>query len=33
MVSANRWGNGRYTATELKIIQEVVALTVFSGFG
>jgi len=32
MVPANRWGNGRYTATELKIIQEVVTLTVFSGF-
>lgn len=32
MVPANRWGHGRYTATDLKIIQEVVALTVFSGF-
>ncbi len=32
MVPANRWGSGRYTATELKIIQEVVTLTVFSGF-
>ena len=32
MVPANRWGNGRYTATELKIIQEVITLTVFSGF-
>lgn len=32
MVPANRWGHGRYTAIELKIIQEVVTLTVFSGF-
>ena len=32
MVPANRWGHGRYTATELKIIQEVITLTVFSGF-
>jgi len=32
MVPANRWGNGRYTATELKIIQEVITLAVFSGF-
>ena len=32
MVPANRWGNAVYTATELKIIQEVVTLTVFSGF-
>ena len=32
MVPANRWGNHIYTATELKIIQEVVTLTVFSGF-
>ena len=32
MVPANRWGNYPYTATELKIIQEVVTLTVFSAF-
>jgi uncharacterized protein len=32
MVPANRWGNAVYTTTQLKIIQEVVTLTVFSGF-
>lgn len=32
MVPANRWGNSFYSATQLKIIQEVVTLTVFSGF-
>ncbi|HTG44665.1 MAG TPA: DMT family protein [Verrucomicrobiae bacterium] len=32
MVPANRWGNSVYTATQLKIIQEVVTLTVFCGF-
>ncbi len=32
MVPANRWGNSVYSATELKIIQEVVTLSVFSGF-
>jgi len=32
MVPANRWGNTRFSAIELKIIQEVVTLTVFSGF-
>ena len=32
MVPANRWGHGVYTATELKIIQEVITLTVFSAF-
>jgi uncharacterized protein (DUF486 family) len=32
MVPANRWGNSYYSATELKIIQEVVTLTVFTGF-
>ena len=32
MVPANRWGHFNYTATELKIIQEVITLTVFSGF-
>lgn len=32
MVPANRWGNSLYSATELKILQEVVTLTVFTGF-
>lgn len=32
MVPANRWGSARFTTTELKIIQEVVTLTVFSAF-
>jgi uncharacterized protein (DUF486 family) len=32
MVPANRWGNFRYSAVELKIIQEVVTLSVFTGF-
>lgn len=32
MVPANRWGNSVYSASELKIIQEVVTLTVFSAF-
>ncbi|MCX6894468.1 MAG: DMT family protein [Verrucomicrobia bacterium] len=32
MVPANRWGNSVYSATQLKIIQEVVTLTVFGGF-
>jgi uncharacterized protein (DUF486 family) len=32
MVPANRWGNTRYSAIELKIIQEVITLSVFSGF-
>jgi uncharacterized protein (DUF486 family) len=32
MVPANRWGHYNYSATELKIIQEVVTLTVFAGF-
>lgn len=32
MVPANRWGNSHYSATQLKIIQEVITLTVFSGF-
>lgn len=31
-VPANRWGNAVYTATELKIIQEVITLVVFCGF-
>ena len=32
MVPANRWGNTNFSATELKIIQEVITLAVFSGF-
>ena len=32
MVPANRWGHSHFSATQLKIIQEVVTLTVFSGF-
>jgi len=32
MVPANRWGHARYSAIELKIIQEVITLAVFSGF-
>lgn len=32
MVPANRWGSQIYSATELKIIQEVITLVVFSGF-
>jgi uncharacterized protein (DUF486 family) len=32
MVPANRWGHAFYSATQLKIIQEVITLTVFSAF-
>jgi uncharacterized protein (DUF486 family) len=32
MVPANRWGNSVYSATQLKIIQEVITLVVFSAF-
>ena len=32
MVPANRWGNSFYSATQLKIIQEVITLTVFAAF-
>src|SRR5262245_42146723 len=32
MVPANRWGHGNFSATELKIIQEIVTLTVFAAF-
>jgi uncharacterized protein (DUF486 family) len=32
MVPANRWGHTHYSATQLKIIQEVVTLGVFSVF-
>lgn len=31
-VPANRWGNAVYSATQLKIMQEVITLVVFSGF-
>lgn len=31
-VPANRWGNSVYTATQLKIIQEVITLVVFVAF-
>src|SRR5688572_8373012 len=32
MVPANRWGSAVYSATQLKIMQEVITLTVFCGF-
>lgn len=32
MVPANRWGHTHFTATELKIMQEVITLVVFTGF-
>ena len=32
MVPANRWGNASFSATELKIMQEVITLVVFSVF-
>lgn len=32
MIPANRWGNSVYSATQLKIIQEVVTLCVFGVF-
>jgi len=32
MVPANRWGNAHFSATELKIIQEIITLVVFGGF-
>ena len=32
MVPANRWGNDNFTAIELKIMQEVITLVVFSAF-
>lgn len=31
-VPANRWGHGRFTAYQLKIIQEGITLAVFLGF-
>jgi len=32
MVPANRWGHTNFSAIQLKIIQEVITLSVFSGF-
>ena len=32
MVPANRWGSANFSTAELKIIQEVITLVVFSGF-
>ena len=32
MVPANRWGHTHYSAIQLKIIQEVITLLIFSGF-
>jgi len=32
MVPANRWGHSHYSAIQLKIIQEVITLSVFGGF-
>lgn len=31
-VPANRWGHGTWTAAQLKVLQEAISLTVFSGF-
>src|SRR5580765_1980285 len=31
-VPANRWGNSVYSATQLKVLQEIITLVVFSGF-
>ena len=31
-VPANRWGHGRFSAAQLKIMQEIITLAVFSGF-
>ncbi len=31
-VPANRWGSSHYSATQLKILQEIITLTVFCGF-
>ena len=31
-VPANRWGNSVYSATQLKILQEIITLVVFCGF-
>ncbi|MFM8471552.1 MAG: DMT family protein [Limisphaerales bacterium] len=32
MVPANRWGHGAYSATQLKIMQEVITILVFCAF-
>jgi uncharacterized protein (DUF486 family) len=32
MVPANRWGNARFTTAELKILQEVITIVVFTAF-
>ena len=32
MVPANRWGHGEYSASQLKIIQEVLTVIVFCAF-
>ena len=32
MVPANRWGNTKFTTAELKILQEVITIVVFTGF-
>ena len=32
MVPANRWGHGQYTASQLKILQEVITVIVFCVF-
>ena len=32
MVPANRWGNTHFSAIQLKILQEIITLVVFSGF-
>ncbi len=31
-VPANRWGHGRFSAAELKTMQEIITLVVFCGF-
>jgi len=31
-VPANRWGYGRFSATQLKIMQEVISISVFCAF-
>lgn len=31
-VPANRWGHGTFTATQLKIMQEVISISVFTVF-
>jgi uncharacterized protein (DUF486 family) len=32
MIPANRWGNSVYSVTQLKIMQEIITLSVFVGF-